>query len=234
MARYHILHSAFAPSTPDLHTKHPSLDPMSILRKTKNSYFCCPPEVLEVVHLASHMSRSTGENALSEHEHLSTGFDLLHRSQSVDVLAWALKARDIPGLETSAIGSRYRAGSAHRLAACLYVMQAVPSLQRSMGQEVVDVIMDDLHHALEAVPLSDSNFKSTAWPTFIFGATAKSIERKAWVVDRLRRLAVAYPWGYLNTTMDTLEILWSLEAEGKLTKGWLPTLQDPEHNILVV
>lgn len=171
---------------------------------------------------------------MSEDEHLSTGFDLLHRSQSVDVLAWALKARDILGLETSTIGSRYRAGSAHRLAACLYVMQAVPSLQRSVGEEVVGVIMDDLHHTLEAIPSSDSNFKSTAWPTFIFGATAKSSERKTWVVDRLRQLAVAYPWGYLNTSMDTLKILWSLEAEGKLERGWLPALQDPKLNILVV
>ena len=207
---------------------------MSILRKTTNSYFCCPPEVLEVVHLASHLSRTTGGNALHEDEHLSTGFELLQRAQSVDVLAWALKARDIPALATSAIGSRYRAGSAHRLAACLYVMQAVPSLQKSVGEEVLEVIMDDLHHTLEAIPSSDSNFKSTAWPTFIFGATAKSGERKTWVVDRIRRLAVAYPWGYLNTSMETLEILWSLEAEGKLKKGWLPTLRDPKHNILVV
>lgn len=202
---------------------------MSILRKTTNSYFCCPPEVLEVVHLASHLSRSTGED-----EHLSTGFELLRRSQSVDVLAWALRAREIPALETSAVGSRYRAGSAHRLAACLYVMQAVPSLQRSVGDEVVDAMMDDLHHTLESIPSSDSNFKSTAWPTFIFGATAKSSGRKTWVLDRLRRLAVAYPWGYLNTSMETLRILWSLEAEGKLTRGWLRTLQDPKHNILVV
>lgn len=207
---------------------------MSILRKATNSYFCCPPEVLEVVHLASQMSRTTGNDDTVEDGLLSTGLDLLHRAQSVDVLAWALKAREIPDLASSAIGSRYRAGSAHRLAACLYIMQAAPSLQRSVGDEVVDVIMDDLQHTLEAIPPSDSNFKSTTWPTFIFGATAKSDERKTWVIDRLRRLAVAYPWRYLNTSMETLEILWSLEAEGKLKQGWLPTLRDPEHNILVV
>lgn len=113
-------------------------------------------------------------------------------------------------------------------------MQAAPPLQKLVGEEVMDVIMDDLHHALEAIPPSDSNFKSTAWPTFIFGATAKSGERRAWVMDRLRRLAVAYPWGYLNTSMETLEILWRLGAEGKFTTSWLPTLRDPEHNILVV
>lgn len=232
--RYHILHSAFAPSAPDLRTNDYSWDPMAVLGKTTNSYFCCPPEILEVVHLASQLPQTTSDDAPSEVELLSAGFDLLHRAQSVDVLAWALKAREIPALAPSAIGSRYRAATAHRLSACLYVMQAVPALQKSVGEEVVDVMMDDLHHTLEAIPPSDSNFKSTSWPTFIFGATAKSDERKAWVMDRLKRLAVAYPWGYLNTSMETLGVLWSLEAQGKLTKSWLPTLRDPEHNILVV
>ncbi|MBE3044151.1 hypothetical protein IMZ48_16585 [Candidatus Bathyarchaeota archaeon] len=207
---------------------------MTILGKATNSYFCCPPGVLEVVYLASQLPSATGDNAVSEDELSSAGSALLHRAQSVDILAWALKARDTPSIASSAIGSRFRAGSAHRLAACLYIMQAAPPLQTSVGEEVVDVIMDDLHHTLEAIPSSDSNFKSTAWTTFVFGATAKSEERKAWVMDRMRQLAVAYPWGYLSTSMETLEILWALRTEGKLTRSWLPTLRDPEHNILVV
>ncbi|SPO04379.1 related to acriflavine sensitivity control protein ACR-2 [Cephalotrichum gorgonifer] len=231
---YHILNSAFAPPAPDMRTQLRSWDLMAILEKTTNSYFCCPPEVLEIVHLASQLPRETEENTGSSNEVSPAGAALLHRAQSVDVLAWALKIREVPALANTSIGSRFRAGSAHRLALCLYIMQAAPSVQRWVGKEVTDVMMDDLHRTLEAIPPTDSNFKSTSWATFIFGATAKSPERKAWVIDRLRRLAVAYPWGYLNTSMETLQILWGLEAEGKLTDNWLPTLRDPQHNILVV
>lgn len=208
---------------------------MTVLEKTTNSYFCCPPEVLEIIHLASQLSLAPdASTGLGPRDGPSAGAELLHRAQSIDILTWALKIHETPALANTSIGSRFRAGSAHRLAACLYIMQAAPSLQEWVGEEVVEVMMDDLYHALEAIPPGDPNFKSTSWPTFIFGATAKTPERKTWVMDKLRRLALAYPWGYLNTSIETLQLLWGLDAEGKLPRSWLATLRDPQHNILVV
>lgn len=165
---------------------------------------------------------------------ISAGTALYRRAQNVDVLAWAQRVRDIPSLANTSVGSRLRTGTVHRLAACLYIVQAFPSIETWLGDGVVDTLVEDFYHSLSCIPTDDPNIKATPWPTFIFGSTAKTPERQAWVMDRLKLLTTICPWGFLYTAMETLQRLWGLEAEGKLTKGWLQTLRDPEMNLLVV
>ncbi|CAM1502448.1 Fc.00g044320.m01.CDS01 [Cosmosporella sp. VM-42] len=231
---YYILGSALSPSPPDSHTYFQSYQALAVLEKATNSYFCCPPDVLEILLLASQLPNTDVGNAVSAEMVTSAGAALYQRALNIDILAWARKVRDIPSLNNASVGSRFRAGSAHRLAACLYIVQAIPTLDTWLGEGMADVLVDDFYHSLACIPAPDPNFKATAWPTFIFGATAKTPERQAWVMDRLQQLVIMCPWGFLYTAMDTLRNLWRLEAEGKLSKSWLQTLRDPEMNFLIV
>lgn len=219
---------------PDPQTYFHSRQAQAVLEKAANSYFCCPPELLEILLLASQLNNLEGEDSMPDDMVTSAAAALFQRAHMVDVLAWARKVRDIPSLSNSSVGSRFRAGSVHRIATCLYTVQAVPSLEAWLGDGVVEALIDNFYHSLDSIPPEDPNFKATAWPTFIFGSMAKTPEKQTWVVNRLKALADECPWGFLYTAMDTLQLLWGLEAEGKLTKGWLQTLRDPELNFLIV
>ena len=206
---------------------------MAVFRKAINSFFCCPPEVLEIILAASRLSHTIdGADDLSET--VAAGAQLFQRAHSVDVFGWALRAPDAPASMTGS-GSRFRTGSAHRLAACLYILQAVPLLQEVIGNEMVDVITDDLRHYLDSIPPSDSNFKATSWPTFIFGATAETPEMRERVMARLEQLAIVYPWGFLYTAMEGLRLIWRLRDDGgEAGRGWLRPLRESENDLLIV
>ena len=229
---YYILGSAINPSIPEPSTYFHSRQARAVLEKTANSYFCCPPEVLEILLLASQLNNHEADASVPDDMVTSAGIALFQRAHNVDVLSWARKVREIPALSSSSVGSRFRCGSAHRLAITLYIVQAVPSLEAWLGDGVVDALIDNFFHSLDSIPPEDLNFKATAWPTFIYGSMAKTPARQAWVVDRFKALAEECPWGFLYTAMDTLQLLWKLEAEGKLTKSWLKTLRDPELNLM--
>lgn len=228
--RYYVLSSVFSPSSPGY---FPVDEAMAVFRKATNSFFCCPPEVLEIILAASRLSHTTddGDDLAGA---VAAGAQLFQRAHSVDVFGWALQAHDAPA-SMAGSGSRYRTGSAHRLAACLYILQAIPLLQEVIGRELVDVITDDLRHYLDSIPPSDSNFKATSWPTFIFGATEETPEMRERVMARLEQLAIVYPWGFIYTAMEGLRLIWRLRDDGgQAGRGWLRTLRESEHDFLIV
>lgn len=215
---------------------------MAVLRKATNHFFCCPPEILEILLEASRLSHATGDGDSNDSsEAVAAGVELFHRAHRVDVLTWALQAHDAPASVNANVpmtgsGSRFRTGSAHRLTACLYVLQAVPALREFIDEELVDVITDDLRHYLGSIPPSDSNFKATSWPTFVFGATAKDPETRMGVMTRLEQLADVYPWGFIYTAMEGLRFIWRLRDDGDegAARGWLRTFRNGEYDFLIV
>lgn len=215
---------------------------MAVLRNATNHFFCCPPEILEILLEASRLSHATGDGDSNDSsEAVAAGVELFHRAHRVDVLAWALQTHDAPASANDNVpmtgsGSRFRTGSAHRLTSCLYVLQAVPALQDFVGEELVNAITDDLRHYLESIPSSDSNFKATSWPTFVFGAMANDPETRMGVMARLEQLAVVYPWGFIYTAMEGLRFIWRLRDDGDegAARAWLWTFRDSEHDFLIV
>ncbi len=212
----------------------PSQIPSILGRAAANSYLCCPPEILAILHAASQLSNASTD-AHSDDEIRAAGLALIQRAQAFDINAWANDVRNISYLQDAPIQSRIHAGSAHRLAACLYILQAIPSLSEMKGHdEVAESLSRDIFKHLSSIPDDDPNFKATTWPTFIVGAEATGRARREWVMNRLRRLVVSCPWGFLYTAMDTLQVIWSLDGQNKGTRGWVQTLKDPKLNFLIV
>ena len=53
-------------------------------------------------------------------------------------------------------------------------------------------------------------------------------------MERLQKVAVMYPWGFIFTAMETLQILWGLQGNANSSRSWLQTLKDPAMNFLLV
>jgi hypothetical protein len=100
--------------------------------------------------------------------------------------------------------------------------------------EVAEELSRQIFKHLSSIPDSDPNFKATTWPTFIAGAEASGRARREWVMDRLRRIVVSCPWGFLYTAMETLQVIWDLDNKGRGTKTWVQALKDSDMNLLIV
>jgi hypothetical protein len=209
--------------------------PHILQRAAPNSYLCCPPEVLQILYAASQLSNAPPDGN-SQEDITQAGLALVEQAQSFDIQKWANDARLTPYLEDVPIESRIHAGSAHRLAGCLYILQAVPSVGEVVGKDFENSLRQQIFQHLSSIPDDDPNFKATTWPTFIAGAETVDPDRRVWVMDRLKRLVVNCPWGFLYTAMDTLQVIWELDNEGQDAKrrSWVQTLKDPSMNFLIV
>ncbi|ODA83152.1 hypothetical protein RJ55_01662 [Drechmeria coniospora] len=233
---YFILASAFMPAAAfDAGSYFQSSRISQILEKAAaNSYLCCPPEILAILHAASQLSNKNNDNDSSD-DISTTALSLIQKAQSFDIGIWANDVRQVSYLQHVSVQSRIHTGSAHRIAACLYILQAIPNLRAIPGHDdLAKTLSDDLFRHLSSVPEEDVNFKATAWPTFIAGAEASTLDRRAWVMDRLQKLVVSCPWGFLYTAMDTLQIIWHLDSQSDGARSWVQTLKDPNLNFLIV
>lgn len=198
-----------------------------------NSYFCCPPDVLQVLHEAAELANLPPEEN-SKPETAQIALKLLKQAQDFDVASWAADIRNIPYLQSVPIASRIQAASAHRVACCLYILQAVPSVSDIIGHQLREQLSEDIFAHLDKIPDHDANFKATTWPTFIAGAEALSQPRRDWIMNRLERLVVSCPWGFLYTAMEALPVIWAMDTEAKGPRNWLQALKDPNLNFLIV
>lgn len=202
------------------------------LSRTNNSFFCCPPEVLDILRETAQLLHAETQGSISNHEALLEITNLLDRAQSLDVLKWA-KERMTDSNE-AALWSSCRTGSAHRLATCLYIIQSSPALRARMPDQVCKSLIQDLYKTLLPLPDEDPNFKATGWPTFIYGTTATTPEGRAWVMDRLKMVAAICPWGFLYSAIDTLQILWKNDTDGEGYMNWVQKLKDLNVDFLMV
>lgn len=231
---YFILASAFMPTRYATSLSFESSQIPFVLGKTvANSYLCCPPEVMEILHTASQLSNNAVEHQPNE-EITMAATELVKRAQAYDIYGWARDTAKALSLSNESMQSRMHAGSAHRLAACIYILQAVPSVGERLGPEFVTFLTDDLLAHLNMIPVEDPNFKATTWPTFIIGAETRNPERQKQIMERLRVMTTVCPWGFIHTAMDTLQVIWNLAAEERGSKSWVQTLRDPEMNFLIV
>ncbi|KAH7262498.1 fungal-specific transcription factor domain-containing protein [Fusarium tricinctum] len=230
---YCTLSLSFNPSTPG--TQAASFAPGQVkttLSRTNNSFFCCPPEVLDILRETAQLLHAESQGSISNHEALLEITNLLDRAQSLDVLKWA-KDRMTDSNE-AALWSSCRTGSAHRLATCLYIIQSSPALRARMPDQVCKSLIQDLYKTLLPLPDEDPNFKATGWPTFIYGTTATTPESRAWVMDRLKMVAAICPWGFLYSAIDTLQILWKNDTDGEGYMDWVQKLKDLNVDFLMV
>ena len=192
-----------------------------IERAAENCYVSCPPEVLEILHHASILSRTAANvtDPAQAAEIASAGAALIHRAQYVDMVPWArlrsshYQQHEGEGPPHSEMG--IHVGKAHCLASCLYILQAVPQVVElgEVDANLEERIALELLDEMACVGETDANFKGTTWPLFILGAAATDPEVRDWVMGRMRLMVTVVPWGFLYTAMETLEVLWKHEEE---------------------
>ncbi|KAH6605259.1 Zn2Cys6 transcriptional regulator [Trichoderma cornu-damae] len=231
---YFILASAFMPARYATSLNFESSQIPFVLGKTvANSYLCCPAELMEILHAASQLSNSLDDDQPNE-DITMAAIELIGRAQAYDIHVWARDTAGSPSLSNDVMKSRMHAGSTHRLAACIYILQAIPSVGERLGPEFAAFLTDDLLAHLTMIPVEDPNFKATTWPTFIIGAETRDPERQKLIMERLRVMTTVCPWGFIHTAMDTLQVIWNLAAEERGSKSWVQALKDPEMNFLIV
>lgn len=229
---YFILASAFMPMA---HTMQNYFEaeqiPLILGKAADNSYLCCPPEILQILHSASQLS-NVPPDVMSPEDVVAAGVSLVQQAQEFDIETWAATIHSISYLKSVPLESRIHAGCAHRLAACLYILQAVPEAADVLDPKISETLSRDVFDHLSKIPEDDPNFKATSWPTFIAGAGTLDGTKRIWVMDRLQRLVISCPWGFLYTAMEALPVIWGLEDKG--SHNWLQALKDPDLNFLLV
>ncbi|KOS20752.1 Acriflavine sensitivity control protein acr-2 [Escovopsis weberi] len=237
---YFILATVFTPATQGALNFEAAQIRLVLSKATANSYFSCPPEILEILYAASRLSSGASQHHHPEGEGEGEGevtaaaIALFNQAQALDVEAWAANTGGMSSLRNVCHRSRSHAGSAHRAAACLYILQAIPAAGEELAGGLADQVREDLYRHLSSIADDDPNFKATSWPTFIAGAEAVDAERRAFIMDRLGRLVCHTPWGFIYTAMDTLPVLWSLVEQHQGSKSWVQILQDTNFNFLIV
>ncbi|KAG9257758.1 acriflavine sensitivity control protein acr-2 [Emericellopsis atlantica] len=232
---YFVMASAFTPPTSTVQTYFESSQiPVMLGRATANSYLCCPPQVLEILYAAAQLSNVIVEDEDVARQVGAAGMDLLRQAQTLDIPAWAIDALNIPYLKDIPLESRIKVGTSHRLAACLYIIQAIEPVHDIVGPGLAAELNRQLLDLLVTIPPKDPNYKATSWPSFIAGAGAKDTESRIMIMDRLQTFVRLIPWGFLYTAMEALQMIWSLDSSGTAEKCWIQILKDPKMNFLIV
>ncbi|KAJ4010097.1 hypothetical protein NW752_009275 [Fusarium irregulare] len=199
-------------------------------------YYCCPPELLEIMLIAARLSNTKNDDVVSADMVTAAGAALLDRARNFDVLPWAqdINFSTITLSDQDPILSRFRVATSHRLAICLYILHAIPAVGAWVGEDLADAIFAELHQVLCMIPDDDINLKATTWVTFVFGACARTPEMKDWVTVQIKKLMIESPWGFLYAARDALQMLWSVQAEGMPMTSWVQTLRDLHMDFLIV
>ncbi|EXA48163.1 hypothetical protein FOVG_05011 [Fusarium oxysporum f. sp. pisi HDV247] len=195
------------------------------------SYLSCPPEILNIILSASELSHEVPwtDQSLGAAD---KAIALIDEALAVDIPAWADYLRQhnlVQDLE-----SRVCLAAAHRSAACLYILQALP-LVRSVRSIDTDFLLEDVLRNLAAIDENDPYFKASSWPTFVAGAETRDPEKRTWTLARLLSIWQICPWGYLFTAIEMLKATWAMQdSRGSANVNWLHDLRGMGFENLIV
>jgi hypothetical protein len=195
-------------------------------------YLSCPPGILQVILAASQLSGEVTfpDSPLLAAEH---ALALIDQALCFAVDGWAAQLQCLPWVTD--IPSRVHIASAHRSAACLYILQALP-LVRSIRRVDTDLLVDDILDHLGALDVDDPYFKASSWPTFIAGASTQDHQKRTWTLKRLMSVWNTMRWGYVFTAIEMLKAIWAMQDAGQGASSgvnWLHDLKGMGYNSLI-
>ncbi|KAM0664444.1 hypothetical protein ACQRIU_007026 [Beauveria bassiana] len=203
-------------------------------RAAAYSHICCPPEVLDVLLAAATLSNTPGVASDNE-QTIAAASTLFERAYTFDVDAWARDEDNFSFLRSATVQTRIHAGHAHRLAACLYILRAIPAISSLQDADTnANLLASSAMQHISSISDDDANLKVITWPTFVVGADSDDPARREWAMARLRQLATYWPWGFLYNAMDTLERLWCLEYDKSSGRSWVHVVKESEPDFLIV
>ncbi|KAM3450887.1 hypothetical protein NHJ6243_009715 [Beauveria neobassiana] len=212
----------------------PSPFPKMLKRAAAYSHICCPPEILNVLLAAATLS-NTPCDASDNEQTITAASTLFESAYTFDVDAWARDEDNFSYLRSATVQTRIHAGHAHRLAACLYILRAIPAMNSLQDSDMVAKLLasNAIQH-ISSIPDDDANLKVITWPTFVVGADSDDAARREWAMGRLRQLATYWPWGFLYNAMDTLERLWCLDYDKSSGRSWVHVVKESDSDFLIV
>ncbi|KAM3432106.1 hypothetical protein MY4824_006773 [Beauveria thailandica] len=212
----------------------PSPFSKTLKRAAAHSHICCPPEILNVLLAAATLSNTPGDSSDNE-QIIAAASTLFESAHTFDVDAWASQEDNFSFFRCATVQTRIHAGHAHRLAACLYILRAIPAMNSLQDSDMVakQLASSAISH-ISSIPDNDANLKVITWPTFVVGADSDDAARREWAMGRLRQLATYWPWGFLYNAMDTLERLWCLNYDKSSGRSWVHAVKESEPDFLIV
>ncbi|RDA95573.1 hypothetical protein CP533_1268 [Ophiocordyceps camponoti-saundersi (nom. inval.)] len=229
---YHILGSTLASGALAARIARHAFELLPVMKRVEaNSYLSCPAEILQVILAASQLSYETPFTDQSP-----SALGLIGQALAFDVPGWAARLRrqsadtDVPDME-----SRVHVASAHRSAACLYMLQALP-LVRATRPVDADLLVSDILAHLVQIGSDDPYFKATSWPAFIAGVETREAEKRTWTMQRLLAIWNICSWGYILAAVEMLKATWAAQDRDALRSGvnWLQDLKDMGYDCLIV
>jgi hypothetical protein len=205
----------------------------SILRRAEPySYHCCPPEILQI-NLAA--SRLYGIDAVEARAEAAAA--LLRQAREFGITQWVHGIRGLAPDDD--LDVRVSLASAHRAAACLYILLAVPEV--TISDFSPEMLVQEVIEHLAMVSIEHVLVKGTVWPTFMAGAQTDDLQLRKWCLDRMQALGAKNPWmcpwGYIRTAIQVLQHLWAArdavpEREPKIS--WLREIKAMRDKCLIV
>lgn len=207
------------------------------------SYHCAPPAILQIILSASQLCSGSSTTLETDGgvERIATAATLLHKARNFDVQTWVYSINGLPPDDD--LEARVSVASAHRAAACLFVLLSVPEagLLELPLLEPKDLVQEILGH-LSCIPEDHVHLKGTVWPTFIVGAETDDLNERAWCLERLVAVWTknpwTYPWGYVHTATEMLQEIWRSKdlaaQQGDDGVNWLQRLKATGNSCLIV
>ncbi|KAJ0118702.1 criflavine sensitivity control protein acr-2 [Diaporthe amygdali] len=232
---YHVLGSAFASSGDTALSAFESIDITSVLQRAAAfSYGCYPPIMLETLSRASRLSQNDVCQAGA----------LMDELCGLDFRTWVYS---IPGLSPKDdLEVRVSIADAHRAATCLYILLAVPDLERdSLSDQSITAesqtrkVLDQL----ASVPIEHALAKGLIWPTFMVGAQTNDLAERQWCLGRMHKIwlsnAFVCPWGYVESAITMMQRVWETKDAkskhgGHSGMNWLQELKAASDHALIV
>ncbi|KAK4460435.1 fungal-specific transcription factor domain-containing protein [Cladorrhinum samala] len=195
---------------------------LDVLRRAEaHSYHCCPPAVLEITMAASRLSQQEDDAAKT-----SEALALLSRASSFPVEEWVHSIRGL-SLEEDDLSVRVSLASAHRAAACIYILLTVPDAEQfaSAMKITLQGLVHDVARFLAEVSIDHVLLKGTVWPMFVAGAQTDDPAQREWYLERMGTVWAKNPWfcpwGYIRTAFEMLKEMWAVRDKmGTDAKGW--------------
>ncbi|KAI6778487.1 Acriflavine sensitivity control protein-like protein [Emericellopsis cladophorae] len=233
---YHILGSTISGGSLATRIARYALEILPIMKRVEViTYLSCPPEILQIILLASQLSYNESVPATTDWNLPAAGeaLSLIDQLLEFDINAWAAALEALPNVTD--IESRVHIASAHRSAACLYIIQALP-LVRSVRSVDANFLVEDILSHLAEMPEDDPYFKATSWPLLFAGAETRDPEKRTWILKRLMSIWSRFRWGYIFTAIEMLKATWHLQDASPQSENvnWLRDLKGLGFNMLVV
>lgn len=225
---YYILGSLFAPADDPAMSAFARIDiPATLQRAAAYSYNCCPPLVLDSLRKASSLSP----------EDVTQATLLLETLRAFNISSWVYNIPGLPPLDDLDI--RVSMARAHRAAACLYIVLAVPLASCLTAEDLVY----DILACLAPVPVDHPLAKGAIWPTFMAGAQADDWVKRQWCLGRMQAVFDSTPWvcpwGYIDSAMKEMQRIWEMRDLAKASGNdscwnWLQEVRKDGDQCLIV